>query len=71
MRDISNKPRLMPVPLSLRDTEMALCGLKIWRQVVVAQTFAELRDGSVTPYQETLVDIDLAIDRLEHAKGKF
>lgn len=65
------EPKLAPVPLSLRDIEMALYGLKVWRQVIVAQTFAELRDGSVTPYQETMVDIDQAIDRLEQAKAKF
>lgn len=66
-----SEPKVLPVPLSLRDIDMALYGLKVWRQVVVAQVFAELRDGSAVPYQETLVDIDQATDRLEQAKAKF
>lgn len=71
MKKLADHMKTKIVLMSLRDVEMALCGLKIWRQVVVAQTFAEMRDGLVTPYQETLVDIDQAIDRLEDAKGKF
>ncbi len=61
----------IPIPLSLRQVEMAIYSLKIWRQVVVSQTFMELRDGNPTPYQETLVEIDLAIEKLELAKGEF
>lgn len=60
-----------PVPLSLKEVEMTIYGLKIWRQVVVAETFMELRDGQPAPYQETLVEIDLAIEKLERAKGAF
>ncbi len=61
----------IPIPLSLRQVEMTIYSLKIWRQVVVGQTFMELRDGNPTPYQETLVEIDLAIEKFERAKGEF
>jgi hypothetical protein len=66
------KPKTAPVSLSLRDIETALYGLKIWRQVVVGQTFIELREGQTqVPYTEAIGDVDQAIDRLERGKEKF
>lgn len=65
-------PETKPIPLSLRDIETALYGLKIWRQVAVAQTFVELREGQTqVPYTEAIGDVDQAIDRLEAGKDRF
>lgn len=65
-------PKLIQIPMSLRDIETAIYGLKIWRQVVVGQRFVELREGqSHVPYQEAIGDVDQAIERLEQGKRKL
>lgn len=62
--------KVEPVQFSAKELEMAIYALKIWRQVIVGQTFMELRDGQSSAYSETIVEIDLAIEKLERAKGK-
>lgn len=65
------KARTEAVPLTVREIEMTIYGLKIWRQVLVGEIFMELREGARASYQETMVDIDLALAKLEKVKGKF
>lgn len=61
--------QVVPVPLTLREVEMAICGLKIWRQVIVAQSFARFM-GDSEALNETLVEIDSTLEKIEKAKEK-
>lgn len=72
MKNVAPAPeaKSTAVPLTLRDIEMAIYGLKIWRQVMVAQTFAEFRKGRAAECQEVMVDIDVALEKFEQAVGK-
>jgi hypothetical protein len=62
----------VPIQLTVRNVEMAIYGLKIWRQVVMAEMFAEFRDAQKSiPYEEAMGDIDETLEKLERAKEKF
>jgi hypothetical protein len=65
------EPKPQAVALTLRNIEMAIQALKIWRQVMVSMTFAEFRKGKTAEaMQELTVDIDQALEKFEKAAGQ-